>query len=465
MDGQLKSMDAQLKSGDEFVQKNSLKGWTLPYNLVEATSDKAMVELVQMEPSGDYSTKRLPLADILTEGDMHIRDFLAMENPSANSINTTDKVIMVAMSHVRLVLHPDKIYFFQIHRPIVKDLLRCMSQYLAQCRKLQKGQVCSPVEIDFGLVVLEGVLNSVAVKYQRRVYCLEPALEDNLQELRRTAARASRRTINRLLPLRNSLSRFEQANVSLLRVIEGLLNDDESMAKLKTSSLNREWTESEWQQHVKQTHVDVELVLENFYSRFDDFFRTSLTMRKQISATLELLEITLDRQRNNLIRLDLHFSIATITVGIGAWMGSLFGMNLTSGLENHPLMFYMVTGGSVATSIGLYLTIVYVARTWMRRNQSLSFIEADDIQLSSAVKPFATLDDVQDIMLKHLDTNPGTAVSKKEFGNMLREVADDVNDNEIDRIFRLFDCSKNGLLEQNDVIQFIINQHGRKTTA
>ena len=48
-----------------------------------------------------------------------------------------------------------------------------------------------------------------------------------------------------------------------------------------------------------------------------------------------------------------------VTAGSGAVIGSIFGMNLLSGIENHPSAFYWVTGGTTlimsSILIGLFL--------------------------------------------------------------------------------------------------------------
>jgi len=308
-----------------------------------------------MDVEGKWSREEKPIADILRASDLHIRDFISLESPTVTTIHTTRKAIVVAMSHVRIVIHPNEVHFYQTHRPIVKDFIQSMSEYLSLCTQMKRN---AKVNLDFGVICLEGVFSSVATKYARRVYCFQPVLDGTLKDLRKNELKAAqRRTIARMLPLRNSLSRFEQASDSLLKVITNLLQDDNIMAKLKVSSLNRAWTEDEWKEEVRQTHVEVELMLESYHSRFESYFKASYIMRKQIAATLELLEISLDKQRNNLIRLNLQLSIATISLGVGAWVGSTFGMNLVSGFEEHPNMFYMVRMIAV-------VSVVVVAGRW-----------------------------------------------------------------------------------------------------
>jgi len=62
----------------------------------------------------------------------------------------------------------------------------------------------------------------------------------------------------------------------------------------------------------------------------------------------------LDSGRNALLALDIKVSMATLGVGAGAMMAGLFGMNLTSGLEQTPYAFIAVTGTTAAAALLVY---------------------------------------------------------------------------------------------------------------
>uniref|UniRef100_A0A7S2X5L1 EF-hand domain-containing protein n=1 Tax=Lotharella oceanica TaxID=641309 RepID=A0A7S2X5L1_9EUKA len=75
---------------------------------------------------------------------------------------------------------------------------------------------------------------------------------------------------------------------------------------------------------------------------------------------------------------------------------------------------------------------------------------------------FKNMDDVQDIMLKHLDSEMHKTVDQEDFKRMLHDAAGaDVGEEEIERIFRIFDSNQDGILSHDDIVQFICNQHGK----
>jgi len=78
------------------------------------------------------------------------------------------------------------------------------------------------------------------------------------------------------------------------------------------------------------------------------------------------------------------------------------------------------------------------------------------------------MDDVQDLMLKHLDVEDRQAVDREEFNEMLRGAAGTdkvIGEEEVNRIFEIFDSNDDGKLSHSDIVQFICNQHGRARSA
>jgi len=77
-----------------------------------------------------------------------------------------------------------------------------------------------------------------------------------------------------------------------------------------------------------------------------------------LSTNVSRVKAILDANRNSLMLLDLKFSIGTLGIGSGAFVASLYGMNLKNFIEESDLGFIGVTGWSfvfaaVVCSIGL----------------------------------------------------------------------------------------------------------------
>ena len=62
----------------------------------------------------------------------------------------------------------------------------------------------------------------------------------------------------------------------------------------------------------------------------------------------------LDANRNSLMLLDLKFSIGTLGFGAGAFIASLYGMNLENFIEESNLGFAGITGLSLVCAVGVW---------------------------------------------------------------------------------------------------------------
>ena len=71
--------------------------------------------------------------------------------------------------------------------------------------------------------------------------------------------------------------------------------------------------------------------------------RLSFGRARVIQATQELLTISLDNHRNRLIQLNVTLAMLSCGVAMSTTITSMFGMNLSSGLEHHPSAFFMVS--------------------------------------------------------------------------------------------------------------------------
>ncbi|KAH9059552.1 cora-domain-containing protein [Lactarius vividus] len=107
-------------------------------------------------------------------------------------------------------------------------------------------------------------------------------------------------------------------------------------------------------------HEELELLLETFSKQVEEIVNEAENIHGNVQSTQEIVELILDSNRNALLALDLKVSIGTMGIGTGALIAGLFGMNLTSHMEELP---YAFAGMSVASA----LIALLVAWTGLRR--------------------------------------------------------------------------------------------------
>ena len=80
-------------------------------------------------------------------------------------------------------------------------------------------------------------------------------------------------------------------------------------------------------------HEEVEFLLEAYVADLAEIEMEATGMIAQIEDSMEVISLHLNSQRNRIIKLSLIMEMLAVTAGSGAVIGSIFGMNLKSGLE------------------------------------------------------------------------------------------------------------------------------------
>ncbi|CDZ98799.1 Magnesium transporters: CorA family [Phaffia rhodozyma] len=95
---------------------------------------------------------------------------------------------------------------------------------------------------------------------------------------------------------------------------------------------------------MRSRQEEAELLFESFSQRIEEITSEIQTSNSNVHSTKEVVDLMMGATRNGLITLDLQLNYITVVTGFGTLIAGLFGMNLMSGFEEHPTMFYMITG-------------------------------------------------------------------------------------------------------------------------
>jgi len=109
-------------------------------------------------------------------------------------------------------------------------------------------------------------------------------------------------------------------------------------------------------------HEEIELLLEAYLQAVDGTFSQAKLLNKEIDSAMDLLMLRLDTARNSLLRIDLMVSSITSVAAVGALVAGIFGMNLSSGVEDTPHWFWGVASTLVFGSIILVTSIFWYIR-------------------------------------------------------------------------------------------------------
>jgi len=337
------------------------------------------------------------------------------------------------MEHIRFLCYTDRCLILDPERPLLQSFLGLLSSDLngkgdtkSHIRHLYQDPT-SP-RSDFEHIVLETALASVVNKFNRHLEIIKPPLDVLLQEITQDPATYN---LRRLLAFRKSLSEFEASVKEVMKEVEVLLSNDEDLVQLYLTSPERDVTD----------HTELELIFESYYADFEEIVAEIKTVKDTIEDTNQFISAHLDSVRNKMLRMSLMMEMGALALGSGAVVGGVFGMNLVSGLEEHPQAFLTVLGG-----MGLMMCGIFTGFSMKYRKLS---IDTSSAQSFKALKSFFTyVDDLEYIVNKK-------RLDEKEFREALNKLTGlQVSEEESDFIFRMLDANKDGLISTENELKF-----------
>ncbi|KAL7432695.1 hypothetical protein ACHAXH_008497 [Discostella pseudostelligera] len=156
-----------------------------------------------------------------------------------------------------------------------------------------------------------------------------------------------------------------------IRAMNELLDEDEDMALMNLSRLithPERFVQPVSRVILHEESDEPELILEAYLQQALSIVNSLDLLKGQILTTEEQISMTLDAIRNRLLYINTLLSVAMLCVATGAFIGSIFGMNLYNHIEEDDTAFYRVTYGTLA-GIG----VMWVILSW-------AFFRAANIQ-------------------------------------------------------------------------------------
>ncbi|KAH0451832.1 hypothetical protein IEQ34_019131 [Dendrobium chrysotoxum] len=115
--------------------------------------------------------------------------------------------------------------------------------------------------------------------------------------------------------------------------------------------------------HLDDNNVeDLEMLLEAYFMQLEGSRNKILSMREYIDDTEDYVNIQLDNQRNELIKLQLVLGIFSFAMGIDSMITGLFGMNLPCSLFTVNNLFTSFAVGTTAACFLIFLLLLQYAR-------------------------------------------------------------------------------------------------------
>lgn len=287
-------------------------------------------------------------SDLCTEHRLNPRDLRKIDSRIPNLVPTIlprREAILVNVLHIRALVKADAVVLFDTYGSSDSRLHSVFLYHLEHNLKTK----CYGLPYEFR--ALESIFISVVSALEAEMVFIRNLVGGLLAELEDDI---NHDKFKRLLHYSRRLTSFQNRVKLVQAAFNEVLEQDEDLAAMyltdRKNDVHRQLSD----------HEELELLLETFSKQVEEMVNEAENIHGNVQSTQEIVELILDSNRNALLALDLKVSIGTMGIGMGALIAGLFGMNLTSHMEEHP---YAFVGMSVASSFIAFL----VAWSGLRR--------------------------------------------------------------------------------------------------
>ncbi|KAL3781456.1 hypothetical protein ACHAW5_009647 [Stephanodiscus triporus] len=192
-------------------------------------------------------------------------------------------------------------------------------------------------------------------------------LMDDVKKVHRRAERAMEELRGDLRLHKDEVNLIDRRVQGFVRAINQVLDEDEDMSLMNLSRLlthPERFMQPVSREILEEESDEPELILETYLQQALSIVNSLDLLKGQIMTTQEQISMTLDALRNRLLFINTLLSLAMLCVTIGAFIGALFGMNITNPLQDTPdsanfLMVVWVTSVTVVSLCGILAYIFY----------------------------------------------------------------------------------------------------------
>ncbi|KAM3583004.1 magnesium ion transporter [Umbelopsis sp. WA50703] len=276
--------------------------------------------------------------DLCTQHSLLPRDLRTIDthhiNPKA-AILVRSEAILINLAHIRAVIKSDLVVLFDTFGS-TNSYNQSIFIYDLQERLRSANRDGLPYEFR----ALEAMFISVVSSLHSELDVLNNLVTKLLSDLEDSVQQDK---LKDLLQYTKKLSDFYQGVMTIRDAINEVLDQDEDLAAMYLTEKKAGSPRN------AADHEEIELLMESYLKQTEEIANKAAILISHMKSTEEIVQIMLDTNRNSLLLFELKLTVATMSVGSGALIASLFGMNLKNFMEDDPMAFALVTGGTLFT--------------------------------------------------------------------------------------------------------------------
>ncbi|KAJ9612618.1 magnesium ion transporter [Cladophialophora chaetospira] len=253
------------------------------------------------------------------------RDLRKIDSSVLPHILVRPSAILINLLHLRVLIQSDRVLVFDAYGS-TDSYTQSLFMYDLEGKLRQKADPRNgSFNLPYELRALEAVLISVTSGLEAEFALVRDPVTHILRELEEDIDRDK---LRHLLVHSKKLGTFEQKARLVRDAIDDLLEADDDLAAMYLTE-----RKATGKPRPENDHQDVEMLLESYHKICDEIVEISGNLISNIRNTEEVVRAILDANRNQLMLLEIKFSIGTLGLAGGTLIAGLYGMNLNNFIE------------------------------------------------------------------------------------------------------------------------------------
>lgn len=253
------------------------------------------------------------------------RDLRKIDSSVLPHILVRPSAILINLLHLRVLIQSDRVLVFDAYGS-TDSYTQSLFMYDLEGKLRQKADPRNgSTHLPYELRALEAVLISVTSGLEAEFALVREPVTHILTALEEDI---DREKLRHLLIHSKKLGTFEQKARLVRDAIDDLLEADDDLAAMYLTE-----SKAIGKPREDENHQEVEMLLESYHKICDEIVEISGNLISNIRNTEEVVKAILDANRNELMLLELKFSIGTLGLAGGTLIAGLYGMNLNNFIE------------------------------------------------------------------------------------------------------------------------------------
>jgi len=323
--------------------------------------------------------------------------------------------LLFFMEHIKLVSFQDFCLILSplnnwTHKFIVEDLVA------SQDNDFNGNNSDQP----FIFQILEKALESIMKKFKKNLKLIKPPLT-NLLNMIETNPNIN--GLKMLLALKKSLSPFQQSVENVSKVLKHWRLEKENIANFNFGN-----------QSIGSD--DLEHILDFFIADIEEIEGEVKMVDEMMEDTDQFVSAHQDNVRNELMKVSLVIEILAVTLGFGAVVGGIFGMNVPNHMEENPIAFTFIL-------VGMCLFMVFMFGGFLLKYYYLKR-DTSKAQSYNVLRNFFKYADLLEFEFQQF---PEKNIKKEDFiESVTRITGMTLNEKDADFLFDMVDSNNDGVI-------------------